>query len=108
MAQIGEYFAATRWGLSFLEECPPIDANTPCFVRLALSLDYNPVLRYLVEHHAPVHEEVILSPGVWQTICPRAEHGHVMIGPITASLSVASPLPAIVTIWHLMPRTWRI
>lgn len=82
MAQIGEYFAATRWGLSFLEECPPIDANTPCFVRLALSLDYNPVLRYLVEHHAPVHEEVILSPGVWQTICPRADHGHVMIGPI--------------------------
>ena len=82
MAQIGEYFAATRWGLSFLEECPPIEANTPCFVRLALSLDYNPVLRYLVEHHAPVHEEVILSPGVWQTICPRADHGHVMIGPI--------------------------
>lgn len=82
MAQVGEYFAATCWGLSFLEECPPIDANTPCFVRLALSLDYNPVLRYLVEHHAPVHEEVILSPGVWQTICPRADHGHVMIGPI--------------------------
>jgi DNA-binding CsgD family transcriptional regulator len=82
MDQVGEYFAATRWGLSFLEECPPIEANTPCFVRLALSLDYNPVLRYLVEHHAPVHEEVILSPGVWQTICPRADHGHVMIGPI--------------------------
>jgi DNA-binding CsgD family transcriptional regulator len=39
-------------------------------------------LRYLVERHAPVHEKVILSPGVWQTICPRADHGHVMIGPI--------------------------
>lgn len=82
MAQVGEYFAATRWGLSFLDEFPSIDANTPGFIRLALSLDYNPVLRYLVEHHAPVHEEVILSPGVWQTICPRADHGHVMIGPI--------------------------
>jgi DNA-binding CsgD family transcriptional regulator len=82
MAQLGKYFAATRWGLSFLDEFPSIDANTPGFVRLALSLDYNPVLRYLMEHHAPVHEEVILSPGVWQTICPRADHGHVMIGPI--------------------------
>jgi hypothetical protein len=73
MAQIGEYFAATRWGLSFLDEFPAIDVNTPGFVRLALSLDHNPVLRYLVERHAPVHEEVILSPGVWPTICPRAD-----------------------------------
>jgi DNA-binding CsgD family transcriptional regulator len=85
MAQVGEYFAATRWGLSFLDEFPSIDANTPGFIRLALSLDYNPVLRYLVERHAPVHEEVILLPGVWQTICPRADHGHVMIGPIVHS-----------------------
>jgi DNA-binding CsgD family transcriptional regulator len=82
MAQVGEYFAATRWGLSFLDEFPSIDSNTPGFIRLALSLDHNPVLRYLVERHAPVHEEVILSPGVWQTICPHADHGHVMIGPI--------------------------
>lgn len=82
MTQVGEYFAATRWGLSFLDEFPSIDASTPGFIRSALSLDYNPVLRYLVERHAPVHEEVILSPGVWQTICPRADHGHVMIGPI--------------------------
>lgn len=83
MAQVGEYFAATRWGLSFLDEFSSIDAtNTPGFVRLALSLDHNPVLRYLVERHAPVHEEVILPLGVWQTICPRADHGHVMIEPI--------------------------
>ncbi|NJK54038.1 MAG: LuxR family transcriptional regulator [Leptolyngbyaceae cyanobacterium SU_3_3] len=82
MAQVGEYFVATRWGLSFLDEFPSIDANTPGFIQLALSLNYNPVLRYLVERHTPVHEEVILSPGVWKTICPRADHGHVMIGPI--------------------------
>jgi hypothetical protein len=29
MAQVGEYFTATRWGLSFLDEFPSIDANTP-------------------------------------------------------------------------------
>jgi DNA-binding CsgD family transcriptional regulator len=82
MTQIGEYFTATRWGLSFLDEFPAIDANTPEMIKLALSLDHNPILRYLVERHAPVHEEVILPAGVWQTICPRADHGHVMIGPI--------------------------
>lgn len=85
MVKVGEYFTATRWGLSFLDEFPALDANTPGTIRLALSLDYNPVLRYLVERHAPVHEEVILPPGVWQTICPRADHGHVMAGPIIHS-----------------------
>jgi DNA-binding CsgD family transcriptional regulator len=82
MAQVGKFFAATRWGLSFLDEFPSVDANTPGIIKLAMSLGCNPVLRYLVERHAPVHEEVILPPGVWQTICPRADHGHVMVGPI--------------------------
>jgi DNA-binding CsgD family transcriptional regulator len=85
MAQIGQYFAATRWKLSFLAQLPVVNARTPNMVKLALSLDYNPVLRYLVERHAPVHEEVIMPPNVWQTICPRADHGHVMIGPIISN-----------------------
>lgn len=85
MAQVGQYFAATRWGLSFLDQMPTVNARTPSMIRLALSLDHNPVLRYLVERHAPVHEEVILPPGVWQTICPRADHGHVMVGPIISN-----------------------
>lgn len=85
MAQVGQYFAATRWGLSFLDQMPVVNSRTPGMIRLALSLDHNPVLRYLVERHAPVHEEVILPPGVWQTICPRADHGHVMLGPIISN-----------------------
>ena len=84
MAKAGEYFAAKRWGLIFLDECPAIDENMPSPMRQALSLDYNPVLRYLVRRHAPVHDEAILPPGVWQTICPRADHGHVMVGPIVS------------------------
>jgi DNA-binding CsgD family transcriptional regulator len=85
MAQVGQYFAATRWGLSFLDQLSTVNARTPGMIKLALSLDHNPVLRYLVERHAPVHEEVILPPGVWQTICPRADHGHVMLGPIISN-----------------------
>ncbi|WP_413280811.1 helix-turn-helix transcriptional regulator [Floridanema evergladense] len=82
MAALGEYFAANRWKLSFLDQLPAVNENTPRMVKLALSLDYNPVLRYLVQRHAAVHEGIILPNGVWQTICPRADHGHVMVGPI--------------------------
>ncbi|KAF3889294.1 MULTISPECIES: LuxR C-terminal-related transcriptional regulator [Nostocales] len=85
MAKVGQYFAATRSGLTFLDEFPAVDANTPAPIKLALSLDYNPVLRYLVKRHAAVHDEVILPPGVWQKICPRADHGHVMVGPVVSN-----------------------
>lgn len=85
MAKVGDYFAAKRWGISFLDQLPAIDENTPAMIKLALSLDHNPVLRYLVKRHAVVHEEVILPPGVWQTICPRTDHGHVMVGPIVSN-----------------------
>ncbi|MBW4484064.1 MAG: LuxR family transcriptional regulator [Tildeniella torsiva UHER 1998/13D] len=84
MAALGEYFAARRWMLSFANEIPAIDHTTPRLMRLALSLDYNPVLRYLVKRHAAVHDEVVLPPGVWQTLCPRADHGHVMAGPLVS------------------------
>ncbi len=85
MAKVGEYFAAKRWKLSFLDQLPAIDENTPSLVKLAVSLDHNPVLRYVVQRHAVVHDEVILPPGVWQTLCPRMDHGHVMLGPIISN-----------------------
>ena len=84
VTKLGEYFAAKRQGLMFLKELPAIDENTPRIMKLALSLDHNLVLRYLVERHSAVHDEVILPPGVWQRICPRADHGHVMLGPIVS------------------------
>ncbi len=77
--KLGDYFEAKRRGLFFFDSLP--DTRIPIF-QLALSLEHNPVLRYVVEHHAPVHEEVVLKPGKWKTICPRFDHGHVMAGPI--------------------------
>ena len=79
MVQLGEYFQAKRRGLFFFDSLP--NKKNPIF-QLALSLEHNPVLRYVVENHAPVHEEVVLQPGKWKTICPRFDHGHVMAGPI--------------------------
>lgn len=50
----------------------------------ALSIERNPVVRYIVERHAPVHEALVTSPKVWQMICPRRDHWHVMAGPLVS------------------------
>lgn len=84
LTKVGQYFAAKRWNLWFMNQLPAVDADTPDVIKRALSLDHNPVLRHVVQRHTAVHDEVILPPGVWQTICPRADHGHVMVGPIVS------------------------
>ncbi|NER00997.1 MAG: LuxR family transcriptional regulator, partial [Cyanothece sp. SIO2G6] len=84
MTKVGHHFAASRWGLHFRDRVAAVHRDAPDIMRLALSLDYNPVLRYVVQRHTAVHDEVILPPGVWQKICPRADHGHVMLGPIVS------------------------
>lgn len=90
--QVGEYFAAKRSGLFFFDALPKTigdiapqrwrERNLQNLVQLALSTEHNPILRYLVERHAPVHEALVGSPKAWQLICPRADHWHVMAGPI--------------------------
>lgn len=82
MEQVSEYFDARRCRLFFFEELLSAQTKISSLLQRAVSLDHNPVLRYVVERHAAVHEELVLPPGVWQTICPRADHGHVMAGPI--------------------------
>ena len=83
IVQLGEYFEAKRKGLFFFNSLA--GSKIPTIFQLALSLEHNPVLRYVVEHHAPVHEEVVLKPGKWKAICPRFDHGHVMAGPIISN-----------------------
>lgn len=48
----------------------------------------DPVMRYVVERHAPAHEELVLPPGGWkqcelyQHCCAYYDHEHIMTGPI--------------------------
>lgn len=42
----------------------------------------NPVVRYLFERHAPVHEAVVMDSKQWSELCPWSDHGHVLTGPI--------------------------
>jgi DNA-binding CsgD family transcriptional regulator len=80
--RVREYFAAQRCSLFFFEQLLSTEKKLSDIAQRALSLDHNPVLRYVVERHAAVHDELVLPPGVWKTICPRSDHAHVMAGPI--------------------------
>jgi len=85
MVKVREYFAAQRCGLFFFEQLLSAEKKLSDIAQRALSLDHNPVLRYVVERHAAVHDELVLPPGVWKTICPRSDHAHVMAGPIVTN-----------------------
>lgn len=85
LALASEYFVATRWGLFFFDQLPLADSNLQKVFQLALSTEHNPVLRYVVERHAPVHEALVVSPKAWKLICPRADHWHVMAGPLVSN-----------------------
>lgn len=71
-------------GNLFFDQLPLADRNLQKTLQIALSIKHNPVVRYLVERHAPVHEALVVSPKVWTMICPRPDHWHVMAGPIVS------------------------
>lgn len=78
--QIGEHFSVQNWGIYFLDDEPSTGIN---FTGIpAVCLESNPVGRYVVERHAPAHEQLLLSPGDWKHFCSRSDHEHVMTGPI--------------------------
>jgi DNA-binding CsgD family transcriptional regulator len=80
--KIGEYFAANRRAIFFFDRLLFGDRNLQKILETSLSIEHNPVVRYLVERHAPVHEALVTTPRVWKLICPRRDRWHVMAGPI--------------------------
>jgi DNA-binding CsgD family transcriptional regulator len=81
-SKLGEHFAASRSGIFFFDQFSQLNPNLQKVLKVALSIELNPVARYLTERHAPVHEGLVTSPKVWNMICPRPDHWHVMAGPI--------------------------
>ncbi len=82
--KLGEYFVAKRSGIFFFDQFLA-DPKFQKVARVALSVEHNPVARYLVERHTPVHEGLVASPKTWAILCPRPDHWHVMAGPIVRS-----------------------
>lgn len=79
---LGQYFEANRCKLFFADDFLSPKQKLSAVMKRAISLEHNPVLRYLMQRHTAVHDEIVLPAGMWKTICPRADHGHVMTGPI--------------------------
>jgi DNA-binding CsgD family transcriptional regulator len=79
--KIGEYFTAKRSGIFFFDQLLA-ERTLQNILNIALSLEQNPVARYIAERHTPVHEGLVTTPKAWKLICPRPDHWHVMAGPI--------------------------
>lgn len=80
--QIGHYFEAKRRAIFFFDQLFFENSNFQKILNIALSTEHNPVTRYLAERHAPAHEGLVTTPKTWALVCPRADHWHVMAGPI--------------------------
>ena len=83
--QLSDYFSATRGGIFFFDQITSVDSNLQKVFKNALSPEHNPIVRYLVERHAPIHDAIVLSPKAWKLICPRPDHRHVMVGPVVSN-----------------------
>jgi DNA-binding CsgD family transcriptional regulator len=86
---VGEYFDVQRWGIYLFDEQPEVRVNAQGFPDIPNSIPEiclrgNPVGKYVVERHAPAHEQLILPGGDWKDFCSRDDHAHVMSGPIVA------------------------
>jgi DNA-binding CsgD family transcriptional regulator len=85
METVGEHFDVQRWGIYLLDEQPEVKVNAQGFPDIPeVCLRGNPVGQYVVERHAPAHEQLILPAGDWKQFCSRDDHAHVMSGPIVA------------------------
>ncbi|TYQ27787.1 GAF domain-containing protein [Pseudanabaena sp. UWO311] len=95
MDSISDYFEVQRWGIYLLNPdngFDSVDTNgvSDTFIeqyqKFGKSID--PVLRYVVQYHAPAHEELVLPDGTWkqselyQRCCSTYDHEHIMTGPI--------------------------
>lgn len=45
-------------------------------------MEANPVMRTFLQEEAALHEAQVVDNATWRRLCPRADHGHVLIGPL--------------------------
>ncbi|MBE9048048.1 GAF domain-containing protein [Pleurocapsales cyanobacterium LEGE 10410] len=95
MDSVERYFGVQRWGI-YLEDGSnnPVSHDTQGvsdrfiarYQEVGKAVD--PVLQYVMQYHAPAHEELVLPQGTWkqsqlyQRCCIEYKHEHIMTGPI--------------------------
>jgi DNA-binding CsgD family transcriptional regulator len=92
---VSQYFGVQRWGIYLMDDenrMASVDAVgvSDAFVERYQTIGraVDPVLHYVLENHAPAHEELVLPAGGWkqsalyQRCCSEYQHEHIMTGPI--------------------------
>jgi DNA-binding CsgD family transcriptional regulator len=98
MDRVSESFGVQRWGIYLLDDddellsidvCGVSDDFVDRYQQFGKSVD--PVLQYVLQYHAPAHEELVLPLGGWkncelyQRCCSQYGHEHIMTGPIVGN-----------------------
>lgn len=98
MDGVSDYFGVQRWGIYLLDNQNRLasfdvvgvsDAFVERYEQIGRAVD--PVLQYVLENHAPAHEELVLPIGTWkqselyQRCCAEYDHEHIMTGPIVGN-----------------------
>ena len=52
----------------------------------------NPVSVALLGRESALHEAQVVDSDTWRRCCPRADHGHVLLGPLLIDLTLAGIL----------------
>ncbi len=94
MDGVRDYFGVQRWGIYLLDSQQRLasvdvvgvsDNFVERYEQFGKSVD--PLLKYVLENHAPTHEEIVLPQGTWkqselyQRCCSGYDHEHIMTGP---------------------------
>ena len=100
MDDLSQCFGVQRWGIYLADETNNL---TSCDIRgvknkfkfvekyQKIGKSVDPVLKYVLEYHAPAHEELVRPQGTWkqsqlyQRCCIEYSHEHIMTGPIIGS-----------------------
>lgn len=95
MDHISDHFQVERWGIYLFDQQAMFassdvhgvsDAFVERYEQVGRAVD--PVLQYVLEYHAPAHEELVLPQGGWKQsslyrlCCSEYDHEHIMTGPI--------------------------
>ena len=98
MDNVREHFGVQRWGLYLFDEnnnlkCCDVVGVSDRFIKRyeAIGRCVDPVLKYVLDYHAPAHEALVLPKGEWkqsqlyQRCCIEYDHEHIMTGPIVGN-----------------------
>ncbi len=94
---VGEYFGAQDWGINLYDRQFRLISIDICGIRNVdkfvkrfqdVGRDNDLLHGYVLKHHAPAHEEMVLPSGSWkqtdiyQNFCAYYNHEHIAIAPI--------------------------